>query len=80
MVCRLLSRLLTHNSGINKVSFTGSTATGKKVAEACAKTVKRLTLELGGNDAAIVCDDADLAKVVPKVRLADHNRHEALAY
>lgn len=60
-------RLLTYQSGINKISFTGSTATGKKVAEACAKTVKRLTLELGGNDAAIVCDDADLAKVVPKV-------------
>ncbi|POS78205.1 aldehyde dehydrogenase (NAD+) [Diaporthe helianthi] len=58
---------LTLHPGINKVSFTGSTATGKKVAEACAKTVKRLTLELGGNDAAIVCDDADLAKVVPKV-------------
>ncbi|KAG8163674.1 hypothetical protein KVR01_006971 [Diaporthe batatas] len=62
-----LGPLLTLHPGINKVSFTGSTATGKKVAEACAKTVKRLTLELGGNDAAIVCDDADLAKVVPKV-------------
>lgn len=58
---------LTLHPGINKVSFTGSTAVGKKVAESCAKTVKRLTLELGGNDAAIVCEDADLAKVVPKV-------------
>ncbi|KAJ0122577.1 ldehyde dehydrogenase [Diaporthe amygdali] len=62
-----LGPLLTLHPGINKISFTGSTATGKKVAEACAKTIKRLTLELGGNDAAIVCDDADLAKVVPKV-------------
>lgn len=78
MARRLLSRLLTRKSGINKVSFTGSTATGKKVAEACAKTVKRLTLELGGNDAAIVCDDADLAKVVPKVRLVDYDCHERI--
>lgn len=62
-----LGPLLTLHPGVNKISFTGSTASGKKVAEACAKTVKRLTLELGGNDAAIVCDDADVAKVIPKV-------------
>ncbi|KAL1873511.1 hypothetical protein Daus18300_003874 [Diaporthe australafricana] len=62
-----LGPLLTLHPVINKISFTGSTASGKKVAEACAKTVKRLTLELGGNDAAIVCDDADLAKVIPKI-------------
>ncbi|KAK0747179.1 Aldehyde/histidinol dehydrogenase [Schizothecium vesticola] len=58
---------LTSHPGIAKVSFTGSTATGKKVMQSCAATLKRFTLELGGNDAAIVCDDADLAKVVPKV-------------
>ncbi|ROW04753.1 hypothetical protein VMCG_04835 [Cytospora schulzeri] len=58
---------LTAHAGIDKVSFTGSTATGKKVAKAAGETMKRVTLELGGNDAAIVCDDADLAKVVPKV-------------
>lgn len=58
---------LTEHPGIAKVSFTGSTATGKKVAEACGRTLKRVTLELGGNDAAIVCEDADLAKVVPQV-------------
>lgn len=71
---------LTLHPGINKVSFTGSTATGKKVAEACAKTVKRLTLELGGNDAAIVCDDADLAKVVPKVCSSPKDKHEKCPY
>lgn len=58
---------LTAHPGIAKVSFTGSTATGRKIAEVCGKTLKRLTLELGGNDAAIVCEDADLAKVVPQV-------------
>lgn len=62
-----LGPLLTAHPGIAKVSFTGSTATGRKIAEVCGKTLKRVTLELGGNDAAIVCEDADLAKVVPKV-------------
>lgn len=59
---------LTAHPGVAKVSFTGSTSTGRKVAEICGRTLKRVTLELGGNDAAIVCEDADLAKVVPQVR------------
>ena len=46
-----------------KVSFTGSIETGKKVAASAAPDLKRVTLELGGNDAAIVLDDADIAKV-----------------
>jgi len=46
--------------GVNKVSFTGSVATGRKVAEACASQLIPCTLELGGNDAMIVCADADL--------------------
>lgn len=62
-----LGPMLTAHPDIVKISFTGSTATGKKVMETCAKTLKRVTLELGGNDAAIVCEDADLSKVVPKV-------------
>ncbi|KAF3768202.1 hypothetical protein M406DRAFT_75530 [Cryphonectria parasitica EP155] len=45
----------------------GSIPTGRRVAEVCSRTLKRVTLELGGNDAAVVCDDADLAKVVPAV-------------
>lgn len=60
---------LTAHPGIAKVSFTGSTSTGRKIAEVCGKTLKRVTLELGGNDAAIVCEDADIAKVVPQVSL-----------
>lgn len=46
---------------VRKVSFTGSTATGKAIMALAAKGLKRLTLELGGNDAMIVCADADLA-------------------
>jgi acyl-CoA reductase-like NAD-dependent aldehyde dehydrogenase len=50
--------LVTH-PGIAKISFTGSTATGRRVMQSAASTLKRLTLELGGNDAAIVLEDAD---------------------
>ncbi|MEE4454014.1 aldehyde dehydrogenase family protein [Novosphingobium resinovorum] len=49
--------------GIAKISFTGSTGTGRLIAAAAAPTLKKLTLELGGNDAAIVLDDADPAAV-----------------
>ncbi|KAK8859610.1 NAD-dependent aldehyde dehydrogenase [Apiospora arundinis] len=62
-----LGPLLTAHPDVAKVSFTGSVATGKKVMAACAGTLKRVTLELGGNDAAIICADADLATVVPKI-------------
>ncbi|WP_417218722.1 aldehyde dehydrogenase family protein [Arthrobacter sp.] len=51
-------RLAAH-PGIDKVMFTGSTATGKAIIRSSADTVKRLTLELGGNDAGIVLEDAD---------------------
>src|SRR4029450_7301093 len=47
-------------SGVDKVSFTGSVATGRKVAEACGRRLIPVTLELGGKDAMIVCADADL--------------------
>ena len=50
-----------------KISFTGSVETGKKVAAAAAPDLKRVTLELGGNDAAIVMSDVDLADVTPKI-------------
>jgi succinate-semialdehyde dehydrogenase/glutarate-semialdehyde dehydrogenase len=48
------------HGGVDKVSFTGSVATGRKVAQACAGQLIPCTLELGGNDAMIVCADADL--------------------
>ena len=46
--------------GIDKVAFTGSVATGRKVGEACGRNLIGCTLELGGKDAMIVCEDADL--------------------
>ncbi|RKN35566.1 aldehyde dehydrogenase family protein [Micromonospora musae] len=54
---------MTEHPLIRKISFTGSTATGKAIAAAAAADLKRTTLELGGNDAAIVLDDADPATV-----------------
>ncbi len=47
-------------SGVDKISFTGSVATGRRVAEACGRRLIPCTLELGGKDAMIVCADADL--------------------
>ncbi|OHW96994.1 aldehyde dehydrogenase [Colletotrichum incanum] len=60
---------LTSHPGVDKVSFTGSTATGKRVMESCSKTLKRVTLELGGNDAAIVFPDVDVKAVAPKIAM-----------
>ena len=62
-----LGGALTSHPDVAKVAFTGSTATGKKVMASVAGTVKRLTLELGGNDAAIVLDDVDPKAVAPKI-------------
>ncbi|MGV9847372.1 aldehyde dehydrogenase family protein [Streptomyces sp. NPDC003442] len=58
-----LGDVLTEHPDIAKVTFTGSTATGYKVLANAAKSLKRVTLELGGNDAAIVLDDADPGEV-----------------
>ncbi|KAH3431399.1 hypothetical protein KXV60_002515 [Aspergillus fumigatus] len=57
---------MTRHPGILKVSFTGSTLTGKRIALAGAETFKQCTLELGGNDPAIICKDVDLDALVPK--------------
>ncbi|KAI0020248.1 aldehyde dehydrogenase [Xylariomycetidae sp. FL0641] len=54
---------MTEHPGIDKIAFTGSIETGKKVMASCSKTLKRVTLELGGNDPAIVCADVDLAAI-----------------
>ncbi|WP_145204540.1 aldehyde dehydrogenase family protein [Sphingobium sp. B2] len=58
---------LTNHPLIDKISFTGSTGTGQKVMESAAASLKRLTLELGGNDAAIVLPDVDVEKVADKL-------------
>jgi succinate-semialdehyde dehydrogenase/glutarate-semialdehyde dehydrogenase len=51
---------LIRNPLVRKIGFTGETGTGKQVARSAADELKHVTLELGGSDAAIVCDDADL--------------------
>lgn len=58
---------LTQHPDIAKISFTGSTATGRKVVASSAPTLKRVTLELGGNDACIILDDADIDSIAPKI-------------
>jgi acyl-CoA reductase-like NAD-dependent aldehyde dehydrogenase len=62
-----LGGALTSHPDVAKVAFTGSTATGKKVMQSVTSTLKRLTLELGGNDAGIVLDDVDPKTVAPKL-------------
>lgn len=62
-----LGSAMTAHPGIRKISFTGSTETGKKVMASTAATLKRISLELGGNDALIVLDDVDPKAVAPKV-------------
>jgi acyl-CoA reductase-like NAD-dependent aldehyde dehydrogenase len=54
-----LGAALTSHPDVAKITFTGSTATGRRVMASAADTLKRLTLELGGNDAGIVLPDAD---------------------
>ena len=58
---RTVNVALSTSPGIRKISFTGSTEVGISIAQQAASTVKRVTMELGGNDPAIVLDDADIA-------------------
>ncbi|KAJ6127782.1 hypothetical protein N7471_008999 [Penicillium samsonianum] len=60
---------LVNHPGIQQISFTGSTATGKKVMEAAAKTMKKVTLELGGNDSSIIMPDVEIDKIIPEVAM-----------
>jgi aldehyde dehydrogenase (NAD+) len=57
---RDVSELLVRNPGIDKISFTGSTAAGKRIAAICAERVARVNLELGGKSAALILDDYDI--------------------
>lgn len=62
-----LGGAITAHPDIRKVSFTGSTETGKKVMAGAAEALKRVTLELGGNDAAIVLEGGDPKELAPKI-------------
>lgn len=62
-----LGPVLTGHPDVAKVSFTGSSETGKKIMAASAGTIKRVTLELGGNDPAIVLPDVDVKKTAAQI-------------
>jgi acyl-CoA reductase-like NAD-dependent aldehyde dehydrogenase len=64
---RDVGEAISTHADINKIMFTGSTATGKAIIRSSADSVKRLTLELGGNDAGIVLPDADVKAIVTDV-------------
>lgn len=66
---------MTSHPGFDKISFTGSTATGRRVMASAAPTLKRVTLELGGNDAAIVMPDVDVEKVAEQLFWAAFNNN-----
>jgi aldehyde dehydrogenase (NAD+) len=61
--------LVTH-PGVDKISFTGSSATGRRIAALCGEQLKRVSLELGGKSAAIILDDADINHTVKSLKMA----------
>lgn len=62
---REVSEHLVTHPGVDKVAFTGSTAAGRRIAVLCGERLRRVTLELGGKSAAILCEDVDLTAAVP---------------
>jgi aldehyde dehydrogenase (NAD+) len=65
-----VGELLVSHPGVDKVSFTGSTAAGRAVAAACAANLTKVSLELGGKSAAVILDDAEPEKVAAGIRSA----------
>ncbi|WP_435581553.1 aldehyde dehydrogenase [Amycolatopsis thermoflava] len=65
---RDVSEYLVTHPGVDKVSFTGSTAAGRRIAALCGQDLRRVTLELGGKSAAVILDDADLDLAVQQIR------------
>ena len=61
---REVGAYLVEHPGIDKVSFTGSTAAGRSIAQTCGRLLRPVTLELGGKSAAVVLEDADLASTI----------------
>jgi aldehyde dehydrogenase (NAD+) len=61
----LVGEVLTTDPRVDMITFTGSTATGKRIVHAVADTLKKVFLELGGKSANILLDDADFTQVVP---------------
>src|ERR1700738_4040784 len=61
---------LVRHRGVDKISFTGSSATGRRIAAICGEQLKRVSLELGGKSAAIILDDADIGHTVKSLKMA----------
>lgn len=66
---RKVSEYLVSHPGVDKVTFTGSTAAGRHIASLCGHNLRRVTLELGGKSAAVFLDDADFDSAVESLRL-----------
>jgi acyl-CoA reductase-like NAD-dependent aldehyde dehydrogenase len=64
---REVSELLVRHPGVDKITFTGSTAAGRKIASICGERIARCTLELGGKSPAIILDDYDVAKAAASI-------------
>jgi len=61
---------LVRHPGVDKIAFTGSTASGRRIAAICGEQLKRVSLELGGKSAAIILDDADIDSTVAGLKTA----------
>ena len=61
---RVIGEAMVNHPGINAISFTGSVGVGSRIAETCAKSLKKVQLEMGGKNPQIVLDDADLGQAV----------------
>ena len=68
---REVSELLVRDPRVDKITFTGSTAAGRKIASLCGERIARCTLELGGKSAAVILDDADLVAVAATIAAAE---------
>lgn len=65
---REVSEYLVRHGGVDKISFTGSTSAGRRIAALCGEDLRRVTLELGGKSAAVLLEDADLDVAIPAIR------------
>ena len=68
---REVSELLVRDPGVDKITFTGSTAAGRRIASLCGERIARCTLELGGKSAAVVLDDMDLGTAATTLARAE---------
>jgi len=68
---RDVSELLVRDPGVDKITFTGSTAAGRRIASLCGERIARCTLELGGKSAAVILDDIDLGTAAKSVARAE---------